>query len=292
MNKTVVFILSTNFAGSHFLSLLLGSHSRSQHVGELFQLVRPPRKIQDSRQVYLTAGTVLEGIGSQNICDIYEIIFSRLDPRIAVLVDASKIIRGWAERFLDDQRYHKKYIHLIRDPRALVRKWGQTRSKMKEWKVRWKLLRSVGRVPFGAGFSAPSNVWMYRWLLQNRAITDFIQRHRLDANLVTYRDLARDTATEVRRLTEWVGLPFEAGQLEYWNREHIGTQKRSYDWVKEQKTRYFDLRWKSELPAEVLYRAETDPALNRYLTELGLRFCEEGLTRTAENPYVARAYSA
>lgn len=36
--KQIVYILSTNYAGSHFLALMLASHSRCASVGEVHQL--------------------------------------------------------------------------------------------------------------------------------------------------------------------------------------------------------------------------------------------------------------
>ena len=39
MSRGLVYLLSSNFSGSHFLSLMLGSHSRFVHLGELKNLV-------------------------------------------------------------------------------------------------------------------------------------------------------------------------------------------------------------------------------------------------------------
>jgi hypothetical protein len=288
MKKTIVHILSTSYAGSHYLSLLLGNHSQALHVGELFQLKRTKGMMLG--EVYFTASPIFEGIGPHNIHDVYDIIFSRIDPHIGALVDTSKVLRGWTEMFVKDDRHHRKYVHLIRDPRALVRRWMVPQDRTNPLRVRWKLLRSWPQVPGRAAFGDVPSILMYRWLQQNRTITRFIGQHRLDANLVTYRDLAKDTAGEVRRLMEWIGLSFEPGQLEYWNREHIGTQKRKYEWVKDQKTNYFDLRWKTELRQEIQERIVADRWIKAYLDELGLSLTEEGLTlASGRNPYAPPA---
>jgi hypothetical protein len=183
--------------------------------------------------------------------------------------------------FVRDDRHQHKYLHLIRDPRALVRRGLAGHNP---WRIRWKLLRSWPWVPARAAFGDLQSILMYRWLQQNRAFTRFIRRHHLAANLVTYRDLAKQTGAEVRRLTEWAGLTYEPSQLEYWNREHIGTQRRGYDWVKEQKTAYFDLRWKTELPLPLQEQICRDQTVNKYVRELGLAFTDEGLTRVSEVP--------
>ena len=288
MKKTVVHILSTSFAGSHYLSLLLGSHSKALHAGELFQLKRD--KGMMLKEVYFTSSPIFEGIGPRNIHDVYNVIFSRIDPDIRVLVDTSKVLRGWTEMFVGDECYHRKYVHLIRDPRALVRRWLTPQDGANPFRVRWKLLRSWPQVPVKAAVGDLPAVMMYRWLQQNQAITQFIGKHRLDANLVTYRDLARDTTSEVQRLVEWIGLSFEPGQIEYWNREQVGTQKRQYDWIKDQKAHYFDLRWQAELAKETQGRIVADRWINAYLDGLGLSLTEEGLTRASEgNPYAAPA---
>jgi hypothetical protein len=278
MKKKIVYILSTNFAGSHYLSLLLGSNSRACHAGELFQLGRPPEK-RNLREVFLKESRVFEGIGMDNIEQVYDTVFSRIDPQTQVLVDNSKIVRGWADRFVDDDRYDRLYIHLIRDPRALVRRFLMLRGLNNQLHYRWKLLRSWRRLrPFAEWCSTPT-LWLYRWLLENRRITEFINSHRLNATLVTYRDLALETEVEVRRLTEWMGLTHEPAQLDYWNHEHLGSEKRAYEWVKEQKTRHFDLRWKTELPPKLQDQICHDRLVNKYLRELGLAFADDGLTR-------------
>ena len=253
------------------------------HAGELFQLGRPPER-RKSHEVFLKENRVLEGIGPDNIEQVYDIIFSRVDPKMEVLVDTSKIVRGWAERFVDNDRYERLYIHLIRDPRALVRRFLMQRRLKNQLHYRWKLLRSWRLLrPFAEWCPTPT-LWLYRWLLENRRITAFIHAHRLNATLVTYRDLAKETGAEVRRLTEWMGLTYEPGQLDYWNYQHIGTEKRAYEWVKEQKAHYFDLRWKTELPLELQEQICRDRLVNEYLRELGLAFTDEGLTWLRE-PY-------
>jgi hypothetical protein len=287
MKKTIIHILSTNFAGSHYLSLLLGSHSKTMHVGELFQLKREKGMMLD--EVYFTSSPVFEGIGPRNIRDVYGIIFSRIDPQTEVVVDTSKVLRGWTELFVRDQRHEHKYLHLIRDPRALVRRSLERQNRTNGGRIRWKLLRSWPSVPARAAFGDLESILMYRWLQQNRAITRFIRCHRLDGNLVTYRDLAKNTAGEVSRLMQWIGLSFEPDQLEYWNRQHIGTQKREYDWVKKKQTTYFDLRWQTELAQAVQERIVADRWTNAYLDELCLTFTEEGLKLAAgANPYARR----
>ncbi len=54
--------------------------------------------------------------------DIYPSIFKRLPSDVSIIIDASKKTK-WAEYFLKNNEFDVKFIHLIRDPRALVLKW-------------------------------------------------------------------------------------------------------------------------------------------------------------------------
>ena len=282
MKKTIVYILSTDYAGSHYVSLVLGSNSRTMHLGEVKRLKKPLGK----QGVICTACRdkapcpVMSGIGPDNLPSIYDIIFSRIDPRKEALIDASKTIHGWADLFLANETYQRKYVHLIRDPRALVRRYLLTNSLNRQLERRWELFKrrqAFGlRVPFSPD---AGEVAMYFWLAENQQITEFIRANHLEAALVTYEDFARDTPRELRRIMGWMGLEYEPAQLEYWNVEHHGTQKSRYNWVKEQKTQYFDLRWKEFLPPDTQARIAQNPLIGRYLSEQGLQLAEDGLTR-------------
>jgi hypothetical protein len=280
MRKTIVYILSTNYAGSHFLSLLLGSHSRAMHLGEVHWLAKPR----------LTGGCHLCGpkefcpvfreIHPHNVDHMYDLLFSP-NAEIQALVDASKRLY-WVERFLNNADYSKKYIHLIRDPRALVRRWMLTPlpgSRKRRWTERWKVMRFFPWYTHFLLFAKQTDFLAYRWLAENQALTRFTQRNRLDATLVTYEDLAKKTPREVKRLVEWIGLDYEPAQLEYWNFKHHGTQKEDYEWVKDKKTSYFDTRWKTFLTQETASRIRNNRHVGAYLRSLGLAMTDDGLTR-------------
>lgn len=277
-----MYILSTDYAGSHWLSLLLGSHSRAMHLGEIKRLKKPLGK----QGVICTACRdkgpcpVMSGIGPQQLGSLYDIIFSRIDPEKQVLIDASKTIHGWADLFLKNDTYQRRYVHLIRDPRALVRRYRLTGSINRDIGRRWELFRQ--RETFGPRFALSTDrnlVCAWYWLAENQGITRFTRENGLDVIMVTYEDLAKDTARELRRVMEWLGLDYEPEQLEYWNVVHHGTQKRAYDWVKEQKTQYFDLRWKEFLSEAAQARITHDPRIVGYLAEQHLRLLGDGLTR-------------
>ena len=121
--KKIVYILSSNYSGSHLLSLIIGSHSRFEHIGEVKGL-RNDKHAGRSR-CEICGGhencPVLGGITQTNIENLYEVIFSNINNACG-LVDTSKKTY-WVKRFLGDSRYEKKVVFLLRDPRALVRRW-------------------------------------------------------------------------------------------------------------------------------------------------------------------------
>jgi hypothetical protein len=280
MKKTVVLILSTNYAGSHYLSLMLGSHSRAMHIGEIHR-VREGRTVSLDRVCWMCRDKgfcpIFSDIPPAEARRTYDIIFSRIDPKVDMLIDNSKNARGWAELFFGNDTFQRKYIHLIRDPRALVRRWLLAEPVGKHDRNRlWKMMRNFPSQALRFPFASRETVLTYQWLQQNRQITRQIQQNHLDAQVVTYRDLARDPAGEIRRLVEGIGLPFEPAQLDYWNFEHHGTQKKDYAGKNE---RVFDLRWQKDLPKPVQDRIASNPDIRGYLAKIGVKMTDEGLTR-------------
>jgi hypothetical protein len=277
MKRTVVYVLSTDFAGSHFLSLMLGSNSKAMHLGEVKHLNKPGVRMRWVCYVCEKRGEceIMRGIGPDNIDQIYDIIFSRVDSGKTTLIDASKQITGWADRFVCRDDYDRKYIHLIRDPRALVRRWATNSNYKRQIKRRRKI---AARWPFQA-LTGSYDVYAHLWLAENLDITEFIARHNVPSILVTYEDLALHTDRELRRLCDFLGLTFEPAQMDYWNFRHHGTQKRDYAGKHE---RTFDARWKEFLKPDEIARILANKKVNRYLAEQNLAYDSNGITRQAK----------
>ena len=281
MPRQIVTILSTNYAGSHFLSLMLGSHSRAAHIGEVRSQRRAYRKPRVPCHLCddLSQCPIVRGVTPGSIDNVYDTIFNNFDDaNLDALVDTSKQI-DWARRFVGHKRYRIRYIHLIRDPRALVRRWTQlyAGSVRKRWHERWK----AARRPPGSFASLLTGrqwrVYLSRWLTENQRISRFIRRYDLDATVVTYRDAALEPEPTVRRIMTWLELPFEPGQLEYWQFDHHGSEKRDYEWIKRQQTRYFDQRWKEDLGDQVQQAITHDVPVCDYLDAQDLELTDEGL---------------
>jgi hypothetical protein len=274
---TILYILSTNYAGSHFLSLLLGSHSKAAHVGELNHL----RKDRDRGTCHVCGGLeqcpILGGIAVDRIDRLYDILYSRL-PETLLLIDNSKRI-PWAERFVHEGRFRRKYLHLIRDPRALARRWSLYYSSMPgRIKQRWQSMRAFPLLAPRLAFASQMVIYVYRWLAENRRITRFIRAHELDARLVTYEELATHPSGPLRAVMEWLDLEYEPGQLAYWTKRHHGTQKQDYEWTKDQQAQHIDDRWKTFWMPNEAERIRANRDVQSYLRELALTMTDDGLT--------------
>lgn len=276
--KTLLFILSSNYSGSHFLSLLLGSHSKAEHLGELKNM----RKRQNFSICYLCEDRsncrLFDNIDKVDTENIYETLFSRVDDSIEVLVDASKK-PDWFANFLDEERYDIKAIHLIRDPRALARRWlMRFEEKGIGPRERIKQCRQYPLKTPMFVFGDLLTVCIYKWISQNREIRQFIDKSGFDSRLVTYRELALEPDRTLGGICSWSGLDYEPRQKNYWEFEHHGTQKTEYEWVRQQGgAQYFDQRWKDYLTQDQVNRIEGNRDLLKFMEPLGLSFCDEGL---------------
>ncbi len=275
--KTVVFILSSNYAGSHYLSLLLGSNSRVEHLGEIKAL----RKVTGKCFVCGDVGEcqLFQGIRSMSLEEIYPTFFSRVSPKVSVLIDNSKKV-SWAAQFLDKNDYDFKVIHLIRDPRALVRRWIITFLSFEEkLNQRLKIVRSYPTKILQVMCGRQIQSYIYKWLITNEKITSFIEKNNLNSHVISYRDLSVNPAKEVQELSQWLGVSYEPEQLQYWNFQHHGTQKKEYEWIKEKGSTYFDLRWQEDLSTSQQNSIIQNRDIQKYLRKIGLKDCSDGLTK-------------
>jgi len=287
--KTVVYILSTNYAGSHYLSLLIGSHSKAAHLGEVKRL----RKLRGERRKQfctlcpdLDLCPLFKGISPQDLDQVYEKIFSNLGPETTTLIDSSKK-PFWAGRFLKNQPHQIKVIHLIRDPRALIRRWMLTyKKKGQELSIRFRTARDFPRYAPSILFGKKEEVYLYRWIQQNKEIRQFLNQTQVDSHLVTYHDLSKNREQVLKPLMAWLNLKYEPSQLNTNQFEHHGTQKIE-GWAKEKKpSDSIDLRWKDFLSEAAQNKIVEHKPTQQVLSNLGIRMLDDGLTldMTIMNP--------
>jgi len=278
--KKILGILSCNYSGSHFLSLMLGSHSQMAHIGELKNMIKPHKPpchiCGDSADC-----SIFHDLHGQPREDLYRILFERFGPETRILVDASKK-PTWFKPLVTrcSSSYDFYFIHLVRDPRALLRRWLLTYDTPRA--KRQQLIRQCRRAPwellrYRHDFE---QLLLDKWLAANRKIDAFIRQSGRPQLLTTYESVARHSADELGRIMEWVGLPFEPSQIEYWRFDHHGTQKKDYEWIKQDKTSgHFDVRWQTYLSEEQIHKTTSHPGINAYLDECGLQFGPDGLER-------------
>jgi hypothetical protein len=285
MKKQLVFVLSTNYAGSHFLALQLAAHSRCISLGEFHRFKRRGDRRRQACSICENDEQcpVFHGLADTPIPELYDRVFANiaaLDPAIVTGIDNSKKT-DWAEQFLKLDGYDLRFIHLIRDPRALVRRWMLGYESIAEKaKVRRLMARRCWQHGFSILSGSEANVYVHKWAYQNRLISRFLQNHKLDAKLLTYRDLVHEPTENLRDIMTWLGHEFEPEQLEYWRCEHHGSQKPQY-MKKPEKPKYHDLRWKEFLDEKTRRDIASHLQVTRTLEALQLAMRDDGLTRQA-----------
>jgi len=283
-DKQIAYILSTNYAGSHFLGLQLGSHSQCASIGELHHFRRGLQKRPRAcfRCELDSECPVLKGLDDVSISRYYSKIFENLadfDEKITTVIDNSKKVR-WACRFVDMPGYTKKYIHLIRDPRALVRRWTISFDESTKKKMRIKTARRCWPHAWDILTGDEANVYVWDWLYENRQISKFIQSNKLDAQIVTYHDLVFKTDPVLSELMAWLGYDYQPSQKEYWNFIHHGSGKRTIAHTEKKIYSGTDQRWKTFLDSQTQQRAYSHRSANKYLDSIDLVYdIEAGLSK-------------
>jgi len=282
--KKLIFILSSNYSGSHFLSLLLGSNTKAEHLGELKNLYKGQSEARCYKCNNLNSCDLFSGVDRMPKKDLYEELFLRVNEEVEVLIDASKKPK-WFKDFVGDVRYDVRLIHLIRDPRALARRWLMRfeekniglRERIKQWRKRpYKLFLFI--------FCDLLTICIYKWVSQNMEIASFVRKSGLPSKVITYRELALETDSILGDICKWVDIEYEPQQKRYWEFSHHGTQKHEYEWVREQGgAQIFDQRWKSYLNKEQIERVENGRVIKDLLGELSLNICTEGLESVQKN---------
>jgi hypothetical protein len=281
--QNIVTILSTNFSGSHFLSQLLGSHHRARHGGEIKYLRREHR----ARSCLICPDPMtcplIKGVSHQTIQDCYRLILTNFQERgeeVQTLIDTSKKVK-WARQFLNREDYDYRYIHLLRDPRALVRRWTNSLTTTRQiWHTRYCSFRRSRPLNFKALLGNWTEVLIQKWLNENRGIDHFCSAHALPVLTVTYRDLCHDTLNQAYQITRFLGLDDDPNILNFWQPQHHGSVKHPHNRSRGTSTAgYHDLRWKQDLSEQVVHYITEHPQILAYLELKNLMLLEDGLSQ-------------
>lgn len=282
----VTYILSVNYSGSHLLSQLLGAHSRCASIGELRNYAKFTRTDNERTTTSdFAQNPIFAGLDIVPQSDWYRLIFARVTaehPSITMLVDNSKKPE-WAARFTRNQRIRPHYVHLIRDPRALLRRWRNDYDTHRKLRRQRRRLTFHSPLKLGVAlFGSDDEVLLHKWLRANQLITRFMRASGHPLQVLTYHDLASRPADELAPLMAGLGLVFEDRQLNFGGGRSFGTHKTEYATLSERSEIHMDLRWKNDVPFEIQRAVVRNQAVLRYLDEIGIAFCDDGLTRQAD----------
>lgn len=314
----VVLILSCNYSGSHLFGQLLGAHSACADIGELRNLPKFAERSGPNASGTETRyfdDPLFEGFGRMPSVRWHSELLSRIrarDPAVEVLIDNSKRL-DWAAGLMARGDLDIRCIHLLRDPRALARRWRETfvlprqkrRIRLREARRQWRRAVPILR-------ASEPELYAWRWLRENAAITRFLERHRPEAPLLTYEALVTAPESQLRSLMPALGLDFEAQQLEYWRAPQYGTRKTQWmaaaqaggesavgpdagadvssDVVASASGEHahearqmlrLDLRWQQLLSPQEAVSIIAIPELQEYVAARGYRFGRDGLEAVA-----------
>jgi|SRR5690554_5341414 len=273
MIRKTIFILGTGHCGSTLLDLILGSHSKMFSLGEVYRVVSSeppipicdicegkcefwkPKLLNSLRDLY--ADSLPKRIGRKlGLIDTTEVSFYRElaeASHIDIIVDSSKN-PGWISRNgreLKTSDIEPVLIYLSRDGRAVVN------SYFRKYPDR--------------GLEGLSHNWNSRITAINECFDSWSSDNKIH---IRYEDLAKRPITTIKKLMEFIQLPFEEEMMRFWEHDHhlingnAGTKSmllkfkdthKHEQWVKTNEKEYyrdkelgikFDERWKRELNAD------------------------------------------
>lgn len=181
----VAHLLSTSYAGSTWLNLMLGAHPDAFSVGE----VKAIHKV--GRAVCTVHGEDCP------VWSHYEDDTQNVYTRLRELTQRSHYIVNNSRKYLsheDAPRIDAHYVHLVRDGRAIVA------SHLRKYNDR-TLPRAC-------------RIWR-REVRRNRRLVRRMARRGRPTITVHYESLQRHTERELRRLCDFLGLTFDPIMIDY-----------------------------------------------------------------------------
>jgi len=280
----VICIIAQSHSGSHLLSQLLGAHPRCLAIGELHNYDKFVHRASRSGNVTsdYAHNPLFSGLEAVPAGRRHEIVFSNArihDPSVSTLVDNSKRL-SWYRMLLNNEHLHVVPIHLIRDPRAMIRYWTlryDTRRHRRRQRLR--LIRQAPSQGAALLTCPPGELYLRKWLIDNAAATRLLRSTGHAANVVTYHDLATRTAETLEALMPRLGLDYEAGQLRYGDAVQHGTLKTDYREASQSSHIQLDVRWQSFLSESQVRAVSEDLRIGDYLDGLDLMLTPQGITR-------------
>lgn len=279
----VLFILSTNYSGSHLLTHLISSHTEVCSVGELKNLNKFLTRPSSTHSVIndYSSNPLFSKLHTLDEKHWYGYLFDEIRKEnngVVCLVDNSKKA-DWARNFVKHPDLDVIFLHLIRDPRALVRRWEKTYTGQRQIKrQRVRLALDSPLYALKVLSKSQYDVYAYKWLMQNTQITNFLKKNNQQKNVISYLDLVSDTGETLKKIMEMIGLEYQESQLKFGNSKHIGTIKKDYLSLTEHSKIEMDLRWMDDLNPSVINSIIQNKDINRYLKLINHEWRKEGIS--------------
>lgn len=294
----VIFVMSTNYAGSTVLGLVAGSHSEGAFLGEPFGIVR--KKPDGSYRNHRFCSVCDDEEGSKcpvwnqaliedvrrNPDDVYDLTLARLSSQRAprFLVDASKDMKWMEEARARRLRLTPSIVHITKSVESYAA------SVLLRQRGKWyKYFELVGQ----------------QWAHSNRDIRNYAVRHSLPYLHVRYEDFALDFDRVLAALGVFAGFEPQREQREFWAHEHhyvkgnpgtashfkaeraekeTGINREIYK--KNHRTIFLDEKWKTLISPAQINRLYALPDVRRESLTLGYA---HPLRRTG-TPLIMRGY--
>lgn len=235
--QPIIYVVGLNNSGSTWLSLLLGQMTGTTNIGEVWHSLHTSEDESQNRHA-CTCGAMMSECEfwgpimkeRSRIKDtdalharVLEVFRERFPGR--VMIDSSKrhvtLNKGWlADRNKDDVDI--KFVHIVRDYRG----WSSKRKKMYEQR----------------GHHRPLIMHCLRWFFRTKARENFIRKTGRPVLTVAYESLVFNFESELKRITEFVGLEMPENWREV-NPDSLSLHMARGNKVRHDLSRYANIRY-------------------------------------------------
>ncbi|MFM7138592.1 MAG: sulfotransferase [Planctomycetota bacterium] len=265
----IIFIVSSPWSGSTWLSFVLGSHPRAANLGEHWRRFRGTRdcECRSCRHKGLPHCEVLHGITTARVDEAYSLPMTRFASRgVNTLIDNSKFL-DWLDELLVAGACDPasvRLIHLVRDPRGWI-------------------TSATGRKPTLDAATMLSD-WKQRVIRQQSELAAL----GLPTLRMSYDLACLDSEHLLQTVSTFLGFQYGPEHLRYWEHEHHAmagngaaisvvpggkgaTWDRDYYLARLGRV-FHDDRWRHRLDPAMVRLVTRDPEAVRLMEEFGTGF--------------------
>jgi hypothetical protein len=186
---TVVNVISTSYSGSTWVNLLLGSHSQAFSVGEIKSILKVGKPVCTVHGESCPLWSGFEHPSSQNV---FVQLAQRSGKNLLIVNNSRKFLSQE-----DHPQIRRKFIHLMRDGRAVTASFMRKFPEMGAWKA--------------------ARTWAHDVRRNQRLIR---RQPAQDTLLVIYEKLKADPEPNLREICTFLGLSYEPAMVNFWEHAH------------------------------------------------------------------------